>query len=512
MHFNMWLDWGGRGLSRKTRQVLETDSSGKEVVWLQIEDEHTEGNVPRRRRGEYTLGGGVGSGSLERAGRAVDVTLTYRGSMTPIPMLGGYEYPGWTLGCFSPMFYILALSRYDDALMGLQELEVLWPSSGLVGTVKVEADETWTADSPVLLFPDFAIRATYQEGTPVRISLVEQGLSWILTDAFPVDLNLMDPSPTTPFTPAPLPQDLVESTLTFTSADGALLAGTLTAPLSTTSTAPAILLVNDMRASNRDTPLASLPSAPLFAHLAAHLAHSGFTTLRYDPRGSGESGGEMGAATLTTLREDAEAALAALNAAPGVADSNVFVLSYGGSSILALPLLGGATPVRGYIGLAPVLNQVAEVFMYSVSEHSRVAGFSEKFIARNSEHYVEALEQLSTGTYPEDSYHGLSTTLWEELLAYDGSAHLSSFEGPVLVIAGDQDMEVPLEQALAFEQLAAQGGKENLTLHTLAGISHGLTEGSKADLWEAAPLPLELPSALLTPLFDSINLNRADER
>ncbi len=47
VYFRMWLDHGGRGLSRKTRQVLVTDSSGKQIEQLWIDDEYTDSDARR---------------------------------------------------------------------------------------------------------------------------------------------------------------------------------------------------------------------------------------------------------------------------------------------------------------------------------------------------------------------------------------------------------------------------------------------------------------------------------
>jgi alpha-beta hydrolase superfamily lysophospholipase len=268
-----------------------------------------------------------------------------------------------------------------------------------------------------------------------------------------------------------------------------------------------VLLVPGPLALDRDRPFQNLPGADLYRHLAAHLAHAGIASLRFDARGRGESGGQQEAASLAQLTEDAAAALTSLSAIPEVDGGAIYLLSHGISSLVALPLLSGEVGVRGYLALAPTLREIWEVLIYGRTAPLVASGISVKLIEGYREHYDELIDQLKAGTYPDEELFGLPVALWDELLAYDGAPALLAFDGAVLAMRGDQDLVIPREQLEAFAEVAGQRPQGTVTTHTLEGISFTFAEGTTADLWEAAHLPLEIPAATLEPLLDWLTLD-----
>jgi uncharacterized protein len=499
---------GWRGLSRAARLGYTVDASGKEVTALQFDDETRMGNVTHRRRGELSWSGSKGTLSLQRAGKLATVSLTATGSKSPIPTFGGLDYP-WmmSLGCPSPLFYVLVLGRYDAVAKGAQSLEVVWPDAGQTGSVKVEADPSWTAARPVLRFPDWDIKVTYKDGLPQTISIEQkQGLSWSLGEGTPADLNLGDPPTPTPFTPAALPADLLESALSFPSADATAISGTLAVPTGKAGPFPAVLFVSDAMAATRDAPYFLLPGAPLYRDLAAHLAHAGYASLRFDPRGRGSSKGDASKVTMALMLQDATAAYSALMAVPNIDKTRIYLVSLGVSSITALSLVASKT-VKGYVALALVVKDLAKVITFHDTSVFKAAGFSTEFLTETEKETDQALQEITGGTYAGSDWRGLPVALWKEWLAFDGSATLGDFAGPVLAVRGDQDLEIPAEQLQAATDAATKTGKKNLTATTLPGLAYNLTEGASADLWERALLPIEVPSLALSTILTWLGQN-----
>ena len=104
-------------------------------------------------------------------------------------------------------------------------------------------------------------------------------------------------SPSAPAT-APARPDSSDVRVSFTGAGGLQLAGTLTLPAKPFQPAPAVLIVPDAGAVDRDGIIRPGNVVDrLYADLAQSFSARGWATLRYDPRGQGQSTVPSGAWT-----------------------------------------------------------------------------------------------------------------------------------------------------------------------------------------------------------------------
>src|SRR4029453_7003522 len=85
---------------------------------------------------------------------------------------------------------------------------------------------------------------------------------------------------------------------------------------------PAIVLVAGSGFEDRDENIAGVP---IFAQLASGLADGGYYVLRYDKRGTGQSGGREEAATIDDYAEDVRAAVRFVQERRGVDPKRVGV-------------------------------------------------------------------------------------------------------------------------------------------------------------------------------------------
>jgi len=502
--------WGGNRIGRRFRQSWTLDASGAETLALEVNEESVECKVSRRRWGKATFGASDISYTFQRLDKTSTVSLPF-GGKRPVPMMGAFEYPSYPIACSSPAFYTQVLKRYQAGGSDPQHIDVFWPAAAQVSQVRVSADATWTASKPVLRLPDYQIRVVYDgDGYPESIVLEQEEVTWSRYEGAPADLNMVELPQATTFTPDPLPTDGQESSVAITSDDGTKLAGTLTLPGSGSGPFPAVLMVVDPSALDRDAPMYTLPQ-PLLRHLAAHLAAAGYASLRYDPRGRGESGGDGSTLTLTQLVQDAAAAHGVLAAATAVDSGSLFLLSHGTGSVTAISLLDPqrkGAGIKGYLALAPVIKEVDKATLYRGIEHLKAAKCSNKFIQQYDQSIGDDLTQLAAGTYVGDVYLGLSAGLWQEMLAFDGSSTLVGFPGPVLALRGDQDLDFPPEQLQAAQDAATQAGKTNLSTQTIAGLSALLGAGDMQTLLEQNLLPLSLPQAALGPITNWLDANK----
>jgi alpha-beta hydrolase superfamily lysophospholipase len=227
------------------------------------------------------------------------------------------------------------------------------------------------------------------------------------------------------------------------------------------------------------------------------LAAAGFASLRYDPRGRGQSGGVRENLSLAALRADAVAAWNKLATIPEVDTSRLYIISLGAGSFVASTLVEAPSPtVRGYVALAPAIKDLEAVLIYSTTSHLKAAGLSNNYINHQKKPLQDTIAAIKGGSHTEPTWRGLPVGLWQELLSEDLTATLSALAGPILVLQGSEDLEIPLEQRQAAELLGTT--KANLTVMELMGLGYTLAQASKADLWESALLPFEVaPGAIL---------------
>ena len=499
----MGFDYYGRGLYRTSWQKYTLDSAGTSVTAWEVDRSISQGKVSRRRWTGVTYAGGKATVQQQRLDKTYTRSFSYSGK-PPIPMAGGEEFPGWTLGCFSPTFYRLLFSRYGKVKAGKKAIPVLLPHSGTVKNLTVTSHANWMADRPVLGIPDLDMEVAYDaKGWPSKIWLTSQKMSWTPYSGTPADLNLGPRKAATTVKTGALPTAHTNKSVSFSSSDGVQLYGVLSRPKNATVTGDAaVLLVSGMFGRSRDEPYLWMRGVPVYGHLAAHLASAGYVVLRYDPRGRGSSRGTASTATLSQLTADAAAGLAYLAKHSSVDAKKIFVLSHGYGALVAAPLLKGSTKVAGYIGISPVLANVQQALYFGATDHIKAAGFSSRYMDNQKVAYNEDFAEIKNGRYDRDTFGDTPVAQIRELLSASALADVTAFSGPVLLLRGDQDMVVPGAQLTDAAAAAKKASKTNLTTTTLKGRTFALTEGKRSDLWEAAFLPLTLATDSVKALTD----------
>ena len=507
LKYNLYLDSGGRGLHRTAQQTWNLTPNGDQVTSLTVDDIFTQSKVDRRRQIKATFAKGEGQVTMQRGEKLATHKVTYKGTRTPLPMFGGVEYPGWHVGSLSPAFYALALQRYDRKAGGRQTLEVFWPNAGATGTILVEAHPSWTTASPALHFPEQEMLVTYDKDVPRVIKNLAEEMSLTRFSSTLTDLNLSPVKSATTVTATAPPAVGLDLPTEITGGDGTKLAGTLTVPKAGALKTPSVLMVPGPWAGDRDHPHRLLMRAPLYRHLAAHLAKGGYASMRYDPRGRGSSGGNAWTATLPQLVQDAEAALKVMAGNAAVDPTRIFVLSHGAGSTVALSLLARTgKKARGFVGLAPLVTDLRAALINRHTAHLTASEFTSGYVSRQVSYYGAILDGMKKGTNRKARFDGVSATLWKQVLTLDPDALLGAYPGPVLLMRGDQDLEVPADQLTRAALAAAISGRD-LTAVPLTGLTFSLAKGKSSDLWEDAYFPFELPNEVVTPLLAWIKDN-----
>jgi pimeloyl-ACP methyl ester carboxylesterase len=217
-----------------------------------------------------------------------------------------------------------------------------------------------------------------------------------------------------------------------------------------------------------------------FDALRMHLASAGVAVLAYDKRGAGKSAGAWAAATVDDLAHDAAAAVAALQAYPGVAAGAVGVLGHSEGGWAALRLCARlGTPRHLILNSCPAVSFAeSEVFALTTAgaEPDAAAALLQRLTAaaQAGSGYQQG-QQIIAGYQHEPWYPLLSaggftldSTTWAQLTAwagYDPRDDLIRLKTPTLAIFGENDPLVPIRASIErYEETAARTARYQQTL------------------------------------------------
>jgi hypothetical protein len=235
---------------------------------------------------------------------------------------------------------------------------------------------------------------------------------------------------------------------------------------------PAIVLVHGSGPNDRDESIG--PNRP-FKDLAWGLATQGIAVLRYEKRTKQCVAEVILEADTLTLQEetidDALAAAAYLRAVDGIAPDNIFILGHS-LGAMAAPRIGVEDPqLAGLILLAAGARDLTDMMLeqteYLVSLDGTVTDDEAKALTelREQAAKVEAMEFA-----PGEAILGAAKAYWADLLAYDPVAEAQSLNMPMLILQGERDYQVTMEDFAAWK--AGLSGRVDVEFKSYAGLNH----------------------------------------
>jgi hypothetical protein len=269
--------------------------------------------------------------------------------------------------------------------------------------------------------------------------------------------------------------------VTFDSAPGVRLAGTLTVPR-TPGPHPAVVLISGSGAQDRDETI--FDHKP-FLVLADHLTRQNIAVLRYDDRGVGGSTGSSAGATTMDFSADVVAAVDLLKTRKEVDASRIGLVGHSEGGLIASMVASRTADVRFQVLLASS-GVVGETLLYhQASRLAKALGANEEQLTKGralqsqlyeilkTEKDVETMRARIRALNGEASAQLLTTPWFRFFLTYDPAVTLRTVKVPTLALNGEHDLQVSASENLAaIESALKAGGNRDVTVRSLPRLNH----------------------------------------
>lgn len=314
--------------------------------------------------------------------------------------------------------------------------------------------------------------------------------------------------------------------VSFESAPGVRLAGTLTIPAGAGGPFPAVVFVTGSGPQDRDENL--LGHKP-FLLIADYLARRNIASLRFDDRGTAKSTGDFAAATSVDFANDAEAGVRFLRSNAAIARDRVGILGHseGGmigpmvaarsSDVAFLVLLAGpgipgdsilvlqqrlvataAGAPAADIEFGARLNRIAFAAI-------KAGGGSAAMIARIRAGVDELVPTLTPvqrlQATPDAIVHQLAQTVtpwFRYFITYDPRPTLRRIRVPVLALNGTLDVQVPYKENLsAIDAALKEAGNRDYRVLELPQLNHLFQTAKTGGVGEYATIDETMSPAAL---------------
>ncbi len=287
------------------------------------------------------------------------------------------------------------------------------------------------------------------------VAVPAQHAEFHLTSGPGTGVSVAIPSPAPTSLPTAVPH-FTSREVSFASADGTLLAGTLTVPEAGRAPFAAVVFVHGTGPQDRDETIG--PNA-VFLQLSNALSNAGYAVLRYDKRGIGKSGGRGSLGTRPELLADVRAAYRFVREQPQVDPKRVYLLGHSEGGELVPTVAAQDPSVAGIILLAPPALPLAKILL-------------EQALAGVQPDQRAATEAKELALFENARHANDSTRAWlRSSMDLDPTVDIARVHAPILILQGEADVQV-LAADLPRLTKAARAANRDVTVHTFSNDNH----------------------------------------
>lgn len=265
---------------------------------------------------------------------------------------------------------------------------------------------------------------------------------------------------------------IVEREVVVLADDGVQLVGTLSLPGSAPrDRAAAVVLVSGSGAQDRNGTRSELPGYQPLAELANAIAEAGIAVLRLDDRGAGQSGGDAIGTTTTRNAHDVSSAVHWLRQQPDIDSARIGLVGHSEGGLTAMITAASDPAIRTLVLLATPSRTGRELARWQRDwlTASDVAQFP---AARRRQMLADA-ERSAELQAMQDPW-------MQEWFALDPRAVARHQRGRALIVHGERDRQVPVEQSAELIVALRDAGVE-VEIARFATVNHLLLNDADGD-------------------------------
>lgn len=227
-------------------------------------------------------------------------------------------------------------------------------------------------------------------------------------------------------------------------ASGFGLAGTITTPAAQGRLRhPAVVLVAGAGPIERDAIVAGIP---LFAQLAGQLAERDFVVLRYDKRGTGQSGGRIERVTLQDYADDVTAAVRWMAKRKDVDEQRIFVAGHSEGASVAMLAAAAEKKIDGLALMAgmatPGKDLILEQQLHVLGKSNLPEGERAAKVELQKRILDAAITEKGWEVFSPDVREAVDTPWYRSLLTFEPARVMTRVKQPLLILQGDLDVQV----------------------------------------------------------------------
>ncbi|GGA72870.1 hypothetical protein GCM10011369_13270 [Neiella marina] len=195
----------------------------------------------------------------------------------------------------------------------------------------------------------------------------------------------------------------------------------------------------------------------LYQRLAAQLANVGIASARFDFAGTGDSPVDYQLYTLTSAVRDAQAVLRYCQQLAVIDGNHLGIIGFSQGGLIGQLLVNHPASPQGLDVLA----------LWSTMSGNGTSSFSDFY-----QHYYPQAQQHDVASVKfewRDAPLNFSRQWFEELAANTSMDQMKSYQGKLLLIAGDADQIVPYQRSVDLQRAATTAQTE---LHLIKGANH----------------------------------------
>ena len=284
------------------------------------------------------------------------------------------------------------------------------------------------------------------------------------------DLRAAAPAVKTDYS-APRGAPYTAEEVSFKGPGGITLGGTLTLPTNMRAPFPAAITITGSGQEDRDEYIPIAGGIRLFAQVADTLSRVGIAVLRLDDRGLGASTGDFATSTTADFADDIRAGLAYLRSRAEIDGNRLALIGHSEGGIIG-PMVAATDPrIRAMVTFGGPGDKMIEM---SMAQNRWAVDHAMKL----TQHERDSILVWARAQLQPEKQTSPMLKFW---MSYDPAPAARQVKASTLILQGETDRQVPVENAEKLAALIRAGGNTDVTVRTFPATDHLFIEDSTGD-------------------------------